>query len=88
MIWKRCVPAEISLHQSLPGCSACESWNSSFVVAIVTVIVVIRWMFISIRHWQSQLDSNVVQHDARHDNLACLARFIPNRKCSVTLTAE
>jgi hypothetical protein len=45
-------------------------------------------MVIFIRHWQSQLDSNVMQHDARHDNLACLARFIPNKKCSVTFTAE
>ena len=88
MIWKMCVPAEISLHQSVPLCSACYGWNASFVVAIVAVIVVIHWMVIFIRHWQSQLDSNVMQHDARHDNLACLARFIPNRKCSVTLTAE
>ena len=80
MIWKMCVPAEISLHQSVPLCSACYGWNASFVVAIVAVIVAI--------HWQSQLDSNVMQHDARPDNLACLARFIPNRKCNVTLTAE
>ena len=83
-----CVPAEISLHQSVPLCSACYGWNASFVVAIVAVIVVIHWMVIFIRHWQSQLDSNVMQHDARQDNLACLARFIPNRKCNVTLTAE